>query len=195
MTDLELKEAFHRVSAAEFKELAHERMMREWRETNRFCGKCGAAMTYVEKGEDHAYVCPKCAYRSYPKISPAVIVVVTRGNAILLQRNTHYKVPYWTLPAGFVDPGETLEEAVHREVREESGIEIANLRYFGSQAWPFPSNMMIGYHAEWASGEIRPDGEEVVEAGWFDRDALPDLPRPNSLARKMIDAWKGATQA
>lgn len=192
MTDGELREAFHRVSAAEFRELARERMIREWRDTNRFCGKCGAAMEYLEKGEDKAFVCPKCAYRSYPKISPAVIMVVTRGSSILLQRNSHYNVPYWTLPAGFVDPGETLEEAVKREVKEESGIDIKNIKYFGSQAWPFPSNMMVGFYAEWESGEIVPDGEEVMEAKWFERDALPDLPRPNSLARQMIDAWIAA---
>ena len=138
---------------------------------------------------ERALVCPKCGYTTYPKLSPAVIVLVTKGNKILLQRNTHYKFRNWTLVAGFVDAGENFEDAVRREVMEEASIEVKDLRYFGSQTWPFPSNIMVGFRAEYASGELTPDGEEVVESGWFDKDNLPEIPLKGSIARAMIDAW------
>ena len=118
-----------------------------------------------------------------------MIVLVTKGDKVLLQRNTHYRGVVWSLVAGFVDPGESLEDAIRREVREEASIEVKDIRYFGSQTWPFPSNIMIGFRAEYASGELKPDGEEVVESGWFDREHLPEIPRHGSIARAMLDAW------
>ena len=133
--------------------------------------------------------CAACGYTAYPRIAPAVIVLVEKDGKALLQRNTHYKGPAWTLVAGFVDPGESLEDAVRREVREEASIEVAGLRYFGSQTWPFPSNIMVGFRAEYASGELKPDGDEVVSSGWFGRDSLPEIPRRGSIARAMLDAW------
>ena len=142
-----------------------------------------------ENPQEQAFVCPRCGYAAYPKISPAVIVLVTRGDKILLQRNSHYKFRNWTLVAGFVDASENFEEAVRREVREEASIEVGNLRYFGSQAWPFPSNIMVAFCAEYVSGDLNPDGEEVVESGWFDKDHLPEIPLKGSIARAMIDAW------
>ena len=102
---------------------------------------------------------------------------------------SHYKLRNWTLVAGFVDAGENFEDAVRREVREEASIEVKDLRYFGSQAWPFPSNIMVAFRAEYASGELVPDGEEVVESGWFDKEHLPEIPLKGSIARAMIDAW------
>ena len=138
---------------------------------------------------ERALVCAKCGYTVYPRISPAVIVLVTKGDKVLLQRNTHYRGVVWSLVAGFVDPGESLEDAIRREVREEASIEVKDIRYFGSQTWPFPSNIMIGFRAEYASGELKPDGEEVVESGWFDREHLPEIPRHGSIARAMLDAW------
>ena len=106
-----------------------------------------------------------------------------------MQRNTHYKFRNWTLVAGFVDAGENFEDAVRREVMEEASIEVRDLRYFGSQTWPFPSNIMVGFRAEYASGVLTADGEEVVESGWFDKANLPEIPLKGSIARAMVDAW------
>ena len=138
---------------------------------------------------ERAFVCPSCGYASCPRITPAVIALVAKGDKVLLQRNTHYKGVVWSLVAGFVDAGENLEDAVRREIREETSIEVRDIRYFGPQTWPYSSNIMIGFRAEYASGELKPDGEEVVESGWFDREHLPQISRPGSIARTMLDAW------
>ena len=185
-----LRERMGEMSAEEFRKAAVKAELDEWRAVNRFCGKCGTAMEPHPDPGERAFRCPQCGYLAYPKISPAVIVLITRGREALLQRNSHYRVANWTLVAGFVDPGETFEEAVRREAREESSVELTNIRYVRSQAWPFPSNIMVGFRAEWAGGDLRPDGEEVIESGWFDVDALPALPRPGSIARRLIDDWK-----
>lgn len=184
-----LRQMLATMSPEEFRTAARERELEEWRSINRFCGKCAAPMQPHVNPAERALVCSKCGYTAYPKLSPAVIVLVTKGNKILLQRNTHYKLRNWTLVAGFVDAGENFEDAVRREVMEESSIEVKDLRYFGSQTWPFPSNIMIGFRAEYASGELAPDGEEVVESSWFDRDNLPEIPHKGSIARQMIDEW------
>ena len=168
-----------------------ERELSEWRRVNRFCGCCGNEMKPHANPEERAFVCTKCGYAAYPRIAPAVIALVTKGDKVLLQRNTHYKGVVWSLVAGFVDAGENLEDAVRREIREEASIEVKDIRYFGSQTWPYPSNMMIGFRAEYASGDLKPDGEEVIESGWFDRDHLPQIPRPGSIARTMLDEWIG----
>ena len=189
MIDGDLRELFETLPHGEWRRLAKERELASWRETNRFCGCCGTAMKPHANPEEHAMVCPSCGYMAYPRITPAVIVLVCKGNSILLQRNAHYKIPNWSLVAGFVDPGETFEEAVIREIREEAKLEVTNLRYFGSQMWPFPSNIMVGYMADWFSGEPTPDGEEVLQSGWFDRDHLPLLPKKISIARRLIEAW------
>ena len=187
MDDLRVK--FGAMSHEERKTASREREIEEWQSINRFCGKCGTAMRRHENPNEPAFVCPKCGYMAYPKISPAVIVLVTKGDQVLLQRNSHYKSANWSLVAGFVDPGENLEEAVRREIREESSIEVKDIRYVRSQTWPFPSNIMIGFRAEYASGEIHPDGEEVLASQWFDRGNLPEIPRKGSIARAMLDDW------
>ena len=125
----------------------------------------------------------------YPRIAPAVIVLVRRGEEALLARNARFPLPFYSTLAGFSDIGETLEDTVHREIREEVGIEVANVRYFGSQPWPFPNSLMIAFTAEWASGDIAVDADEIADAQWFTRDALPMVPPPLSIARRMIDAW------
>jgi NAD+ diphosphatase len=177
------------MSPEEFRAAARERELEEWQSINRFCGKCGSLMQPHAHADQRALVCSECGYTAYPKLSPAVIVLVTKGNKILLQRNTHYRLKNWTLVAGFVDAGENFEDAVRREVMEEASIEVKDLRYFGSQTWPFPSNIMVGFRAEYAFGELTPDGEEVIESGWFGRDNLPEIPHKGSIARAMIDAW------
>lgn len=159
----------------------------EWDTTHRFCGRCGTATEPVP-GE-RAKRCPACRLLAYPRISPAVIVRVTRGDEILLARGRRFAEPIYSVLAGFVDPGESLEETVVREIREEAGIEVADVAYWGSQPWPFPHSLMVGFTARWASGELRIDDEELVDAGWFTRDALPQLPMTFSIARALIESW------
>ena len=125
----------------------------------------------------------------HPRISPATIVLVRRGDEILLARSPGFPKGVYSILAGFVEPGESLEKTVEREVREETGIEVANVRYFGSESWPFPNSLMVGFLADYASGELRMDPEELEDAGWYRRDALPTRPPRLSIARRMIDAY------
>jgi len=155
--------------------------------THRYCGRCGAAT--LKKEDEIARVCPSCGLVAYPRLSPAVIVRVTDGDAILLARSPHFPAGRYSVVAGFVEPGENVEHAARREVMEETGVAIKNLRYFGSQPWPFPHSLMIGFTADYAGGEVCPDGLEVEDAGWFTADALPDLPGPASIARALIEDW------
>jgi NAD+ diphosphatase len=164
----------------------------EWDRTHRFCGRC-ATPTVDAEGE-RAKLCPSCGLLAFPRLSPAVIVRVTRGDEILLARGRRFAEPLYSILAGFVEPGESLEETVVREIREEAGIEVADVRYWGSQPWPFPHSLMVGFTATWAGGEIRIDEEELVDAGWFARDALPRLPMTFSIARALIDEWRHATR-
>lgn len=161
----------------------------EWDTTHRFCGHCGIPTEPVP-GE-RAKRCPSCGLLAYPRISPAVIVRVTRGDEILLARGRRFAEAIYSILAGFVDPGESLEETVVREIREEAGIEVTDVRYWGSQSWPFPHSLMVGFTATWAGGEIQIDEEELLDAGWFIRDALPQLPMTFSIARSLIDEWVG----
>lgn len=159
----------------------------EWAATNRYCGRCATPM--VPSTEDRSMRCPACDLRAYPRIAPAVIVLVRRGDEALLARNARFPLPFYSTLAGFVEVGETLEQTVAREIREEVGVEVKDVRYFGSQPWPFPHSLMVGFMAEWAGGELRPDPQEIAEAGWFRPDALPLVPPPLSIARRLIDAW------
>ena len=161
----------------------------EWDRTHRFCGRC-AAPTEPAAGE-RARRCSACGLLAFPRLAPAMIVLVTRdgGREALLARGTRFPIPMWSCLAGFVEPGETLEEAVHREVREEVGLEVDDVRYWGSQPWPFPHSLMLGFTASWAGGAIEPDPTEIAEAGWYRRDDLPTIPPAMSIARRMIDAW------
>jgi len=160
----------------------------EWARTSRFCGRCGTATELAAR--ERAAWCPNCALNAYPRLAPAIIVTVERDDAILLGQGRGFQGMYSAL-AGFAEPGETLEEAVRREVREEVGVEVGAIRYFGSQPWPFPHSLMIGFFADWSSGEIQIDGEEIVDAGWFKADNLPEIPPPLSIARRLIDDWVG----
>ena len=136
---------------------------------------------------ERAQVCPQCGLTAFPRLSPAIIVCIRRGEQILLARNHRFPPGRFSVLAGFVEPGETLEEAVAREVREEVGIRVRDIRYFGSQPWPFPNSLMLGFTAEYAEGELVVDESELAEAHWFTRDNLPDLPPPISIARRLIE--------
>ncbi len=159
----------------------------EWARTHQFCGRC-ATPTEMQPGE-RAMKCPACGLLAFPRLAPAMITLVTRGDEALLAQGVQFRGPMYSCLAGFVEPGESLEEAVVREVREEVGVEVGNVRYWGSQPWPFPHSLMVGFTAEWVSGEIVCDPTEIVDAQWFTRDALPNIPPRISIARKLIDAW------
>lgn len=164
----------------------------QWDRTHRFCGRCGRPTVHHER--DRARQCPGCGLVSYPRVSPAVIVLVSRGDRFLLARNASFPGKRYSIIAGFVEAGETLETAVVREIREEVGIEVRNVAYFGSQPWPFPHSLMVGFTAEHASGEIAIDGEEIVDAGWYrpDPEQLPELPNRISISRRIIDSFLNA---
>jgi NAD+ diphosphatase len=154
---------------------------------HRFCGRCGTATLRDEK--ERAVRCPNCGLTAYPRISPAIIVLVRRGEEALLAHSARFPAAFYSTLAGFSEPGESLEETLRREVREEVGVEVTNIRYFGSQPWPFPHSLMVGFVADHAGGEIVVDGEEITDARWFRADALPLVPPKLSIARKLIDAW------
>jgi NAD+ diphosphatase len=156
-----------------------------WERTHQFCGRCGCRTE--AKTDERARICPQCGLINYPELSPAIIVAVIRGKEIILARSKRFRYAFYSVLAGFVEPGETFEETVKREVKEEVGIEVKNIRYFGSQPWPFPNSVMVGFIAEYESGEIRIDGSEITEAAWFSADNLPAVPRKGSISRSLID--------
>ena len=156
-----------------------------WDKTHQYCGRCGSK-TYTMEGE-RAKKCPKCGHASYPVLSPAVITAIIKDNKILLAHNRSFRGNMYSLIAGFAEPGETLEECIKREIKEEVGLHIKNIKYFGSQPWPFPNSLMIGFTADYESGEISEDGEEIISAGWYDVNNLPELPSEMSIARKIIN--------
>ena len=162
-----------------------------WNRTHQFCGRFGGR---TEPGpEELARRCPNCGMVYYPRLSPAAIVLVHRGDELLLARSPHFPPRMYSALAGFVEPGESIEETVRREVGEEVGVEVGEVRYFGSQPWPFPNSLMIGFTAEWSSGEHRiGDPEEIEDARWFPGENLPSLPPKVSIARAMIDAFLAA---
>jgi NAD+ diphosphatase len=159
----------------------------EWAATSRYCGRCATPTERVP--EERCMRCPACGLLAYPRIAPAVIVLVRRGAEALLARGARFPLPFFSTLAGFVEIGESLEETVAREIREEVGVEVKDVRYFGSQPWPFPHSLMVGFDAEWAGGDIRCDETEILEAGWYRADALPLIPPRLSIARRLIDAW------
>lgn len=158
-----------------------------WERRHQFCGVCGAPT--IVATDERARRCPKCNALFFPVVSPAVIVAVTRGDELLLAHNRNFRSGMFSLLAGFVDPGETLEQAAVREVGEEVGIAIDDLRYVTSQPWSFPNSLMIGFRANYVSGEITVDQKEIEQAGWFRRTSMPEIPRVGTVARSLIDAW------
>jgi NAD+ diphosphatase len=165
----------------------------DWDRTHRFCGRCGTPTE--AKAEERVRVCPACKLAVYPRIAPAVMALIRRGRELLLGRSHHFPPGMYSALAGFVGPGETLEQCVEREVGEEVGISVSRIRYFASQPWPFPHSLMIAFVCDWASGEISPQPEEIEAAAWFDVLHLPKLPSRISIARRLIDAVAGEMRA
>jgi NAD+ diphosphatase len=160
----------------------------QWRDNSRYCGKCGTKND--DASNELARECPACGRLEFPRISPAIIAVIVNDNdEILLAHNKFFASKMYSHIAGFVDVGETLEETVKREIREEINIEVKDIQYLKSQPWPFPNSLMIGFYARYASGMIRPDGVEIEDAKWFSKDSLPELPQRGSLSRHFIDCW------
>ena len=157
----------------------------EWERTHRHCGACGAPT--VAHAADRALECPQCRLVFYPRISPVIMALVYRDNELLLTRKPGYAPGRYTVVAGFVEAGESLEQCLEREVLEEVGVRIRKPRYFGSQPWPFPNSLVMAFSAEWAGGEVVPDGTELEDARWFAVDELPELPEPVHISRQLID--------
>jgi NAD+ diphosphatase len=160
-----------------------------WNQQHRFCGRCGTPMQELEN--EWVKSCPACQHRCYPRISPAVIMLIYRERQVLLSRSPHHTKGMMTVQAGFVEAGESLEQALHREIQEEVGLQVKNVCYFGSQSWPFPNSLMIAFTAEYASGELTINDHELETAAWFDVKQLPEhLPPKLSIARRLIDSFK-----
>ena len=181
-----LRSLFGGMDEADFQMAGYALQLLNWVADNRFCGRCGTAMNLAEG--DRALVCGACRHTIYPRISPAIIVAITAGNRLLLARSGRFpRKRMFSVIAGYVEPGETLEDCVRREIREEVGLTVRHIRYFGSQAWPFSGSLMVGFTAEHAGGQIQVDGQEILEADWFAPDRLPEIPGKISIARQLID--------
>lgn len=164
--------------------MARAKALLEWRKVTKFCSHCGAPL--MESKEFTAMECPECGTQIFPRINPCVIMLVSKGDQILLARHAQRNQDVYTCLAGFVEAGESIEHAVSREVMEETGIKVKNIRYFGSQSWPFPAQLMLGFTAEYESGEIIPQPGEIADAQWFDRDKCPATPHKGSIAYRLI---------
>ena len=188
---LPARSLFGAVDEATFAVAGRAIAIAEWDRTHRFCGRCGAPTELA--ASERAYRCPRCELPFYPRIAPAVIVLVEREGQALLAHGTNFPKKRYSTLAGFVEAGESLEEAVHREVLEEVGVTLKDLRYFGSQPWPFGRSLMMGFTARWAGGELKPDPKEIVDARWFHPHELPELPPKISIAHQLISAWLART--
>ena len=184
---VDLRKSFHLLSREHYLKAGKCRELIYWDSNTQYCGTCGTPLrmhTPISKR------CPQCGREIWPTLNPAIIVLVHKGNEALLVHARNFKGDYYGLVAGFVETGETLEEAVHREVAEETGITITNLRYFGSQPWPYPNGLMVGFEADYVAGNIHLQKEELSHGAWFSKENLPAVPDKLSIARKMIDHWR-----
>lgn len=191
-----LRDAYARLGDTLFGLAGRAVQLITWDRTHTYCGQCGAQTERLDN--ERARRCPQCGLVSYPRLSPAIIIAVVRrtaqGGRLLLARNHRFPPGRYSVLAGYVEPGETLEECARREVQEEVGIRIKNIHYFGSQPWPFPNSLMLGFTAEYDGGEVLLEEAELAEAGWFTADALPGLPPKMTIARRLID-WFSAQEA
>lgn len=163
----------------------------EWHYAHQFCSRCGNQT--CKHATEYALVCSACHHAHYPRINPCIMVLISDGDNILLAKSSRSNVSHYSLIAGFVDAGESVEEATHREVREEVGLQVSNLKYICSQSWPFPHSLMLGFVAEYLDGQLCLDPVEIADAQWFDRHSITTvkLPSKGTLSRKLIDNWLG----
>lgn len=186
MIFMDLRTSYRHISKDEYAMASKAEELIFWDSNTQFCGSCGNTM---KRHTEISKICNKCNKEIFPQLSPAILVLVTRDKEALLVHARNFKRPFFGLVAGFVETGENLEECVRREVKEETSLDIKNIRYFGSQTWPYPANLMIGFTAEYAGGEIRFDDNELSDGGFFSADNLPIIPMRPSLARQLIDHW------
>lgn len=182
-----LRDWLGRVEPSVFYLAGRAQQVIDWHRSHRFCGRCGAEND--DHLKDRAKVCPSCNLISYPRLAPSIIVLITRGEEMLLARNAQWPTNMYSTLAGFVEPGESIEQTVHREVLEEVGLRVTGLKYLGSQSWPFPNSLMLGFHAEYAGGEIVCQEEEIADARWFTATDLPNIPPKTAISRWLIDAF------
>lgn len=180
-----LRQLFGALSDEDFAVAGRALGLTAWDRDHRYCGRCGGETARSQT--ERVRTCSRCGHGAYPRLSPAIIALVERDGHALLARNARFALPFFSTLAGFVEVGETLEAAVEREIFEEAGIAIRDVRYFGSQPWPFSGSLMIGFTAHWADGEIVPEPSELAEAGWFSVANMPRLPPRLSIARELID--------
>ncbi len=181
-----LRKSFYKLTNEEYLKAGKCQELLYWDQNTKFCGVCGGLM---QMHTDISKRCEQCGKEVWPQLATAIIVLVRRGEEVLLVHARNFRSDFYGLVAGFVETGETLEEAVHREVREETGISITNLRYFGSQPWPYPCGLMVGFFADYAGGELHLQRSELSKGAWFHKDNLPTIPEKLSIARKLIDSW------
>ncbi|ADZ89938.1 NAD(+) diphosphatase [Marinomonas mediterranea] len=187
LESISLRELLFRENEDNFLILSRAQQLAHWDRDHQFCGRCGTEMTTKHERE-HTKICPSCNLRHYPRISPCIIVSIRKGNTLLLARAPHMKEGMYSNIAGFVEAGEPLEEAVHREVFEEVGIRVKNIEYIGSQPWSFPHQLMVGFYAEYESGDITPAEGEIESADWFSISELPITPNLSSISGQLIQS-------
>lgn len=184
-----LRKSFHILSAEDYQLAGKCAELIYFQQNSRFCGVCGGEMRW---DTDISRKCPECGKELWPSLATAIIVRVRKGDEILMVHARTFRDRHYGLVAGFVETGETLEECVRREVWEETHLHICNIRYFGSQPWPYPSGLMVGFTADYEDGELHIQRSELSDAGWFHRDNLPTLPDPSSIAYQLIEDWLNA---
>lgn len=183
---ISLRQSFYHLSLQLYMMAGKCRELLYWDQNTKFCGVCGAPM---KMSTDISKRCSECGKEVWPQLAIAIIVLIHRSDEALLVHARNFKGDFYGLVAGFVETGETLEEAVHREVSEETGLSIDNIRYFGSQPWPYPSGLMVGFNADYVSGDVHLQKSELSKGSWFRYDNLPRIPQRLSIARKLIDNW------
>ena len=181
-----LRQSYYKLSHKDYLKAGKCHELLYWDQNTKFCGVCGGPMRF---DTPISKKCEQCGKEIWPQLATAVIVLIHRGDEVLLVRAKNFKRDFFGLVAGFVETGETLEEAVAREAMEETGITITNIRYFGSQPWPYPCGLMVGFHADYVSGDIHLQRSEIAAGGWFRKDNLPNIPEPLSIARMLLDDW------